>query len=933
MARLKPNDRLGPYRLVKLRGEGGQASVWEARDERLSRLVALKVLSLTHASPAQFRQLQREAEIAARLKHENICRILEVDFSGDAPYIAMELVRGCTLKTYVHSLASNDVHFLRLWRNRASGDYCSFTEVTPPHDEATTLALTPPPAPKRRISNRVQPISSTPAIREITRIFVEIARAISYAHSQGVIHRDLKPSNIMVSAEKGIIVPVVLDFGLARSSGVTTIMQSAALVGTPLYMSPEQASGDAGIIGEKTDVYCVGATLYECLTGVTPFRGDTRDAILSEIRDAKKRAPSCRELNRAVPDNLSTIVHKAIEKAPIDRYGRMRDLADDLENFLEGRPILARPIGHVGRLARWARREPLLATLLSLALCLTGAGGFLGAKWQSLVAKDAASSIRREVDGIVERGFLYLSEGREQKAIRDFEKALDLVRDDAAAHAGIALSRLRLGELESANEYANRINDQQPVLKRIVSALISQRKGKSELAGEEKLNIEGPSSAFDCFVLAYGDFVGQQLGFQYQLRASYHHYADAIFGSQEAKAVYYYALAEVLARNPPSLEDSVRMADAIERLWDSPLAKRYVAVAVSRADPKRAVEVCKTALTPPPADIALRATLYTAMARALCHGGDVQRGIRELHTAVELDPENPDAHFYLGQFCAAVKPAEGIGFLERSHRLDPRRVRTLLYLARYEMVLGDWSGAGGALAKVKEIDPTNSLALLSQGVIDAEIAAALGPIRKPDFAGAKEMIERAFALDPQVLQQLVSMDEGVESLPPKAIDYVLGIFRLIGKDATPFPFADACVGTLLLLRARQLEHSNERTEMLNSAVERLRDGAKLKATSAWCNYSLGRAYRELGNLVRASEALFEAVVRDESFAVAAEECGRVLGDLGRNYEAVTYFNLAVQRDPTRVSTYRARAEMFRRLGLDERARQDDAVARRLRPFE
>jgi len=320
------------YVLVDVLGRGGMGTVWRAWQVDLRRWVAVKIVSTNDFGDLQ--RFHREAQTAARLTHANIAPVYESGSADGRNFIAMALVRGSPLDRLVRS-------------------------------------------PQR------------PALRTLVEILRDASRAVHYAHAQNVVHRDLKPANIMVeldAAEPGATPPTqvrpagaaprafVMDFGLARSvqpGGSLTV--SGMLVGTPAYMPPEQASGEPKRVGPRSDVYALGATLYEVLTGAPPFTGDDVTDILLKLASEEPVAP--RRLAPRTPVDLETICLKAIEKDPARRYAGAAEFADELARWLDGEPILARPITGLTRLLRRIRKHKALsaATAAAIASLATGA--------------------------------------------------------------------------------------------------------------------------------------------------------------------------------------------------------------------------------------------------------------------------------------------------------------------------------------------------------------------------------------------------------------------------------------------------------------------------------------------------------------------------------------------------------------------------------
>jgi WD40 repeat protein len=333
--------------------------VYQARHVGLNRLVALKmVLAGGHAGPDDLARFRGEAEAVARLKHPNVVQVYDVGEASGLPYFSLEFVEGGSLD---RKLAGTPL----------------------PPTEAAALVET-------------------------------LARAMATAHAAGLVHRDLKPANVLLT-EDGT--PKVTDFGLAKRLDAAGPTATGAVMGTPSYMAPEQAGGKSKDIGPLTDVYALGAILYECLTGRPPFKAATAlDTILQVVSD-EPVPPS--HLQPNTPRDLETICLKCLHKEARKRYGSARELADDLRRFLAGEPIRARPVGRAERAAKWVKRNPVVAALAALVV-LSLLGGAVGIFVKYLDAK--------EQEGIA-RGKAKEAED----ALKDRDEALTQARADAEA--------------------------------------------------------------------------------------------------------------------------------------------------------------------------------------------------------------------------------------------------------------------------------------------------------------------------------------------------------------------------------------------------------------------------------------------------------------------------------------------------------------------
>jgi serine/threonine protein kinase/Tfp pilus assembly protein PilF len=361
--------------------------VYEALQLSLGRRVALKVLPFAAALDA--RQLQRfknEAQAAAHLHHPHIVPVYGVGCDRGVHYYAMQFVDGRTLAEVIHELRQEPAPTPDIARDAPDSRRPEIPGVVAAdHTPATQRSVSPldacpciPGVVSARFLDRAETISRsaskprsqpTPAtpieIRTMVSLALQAALALEHAHQQGVIHRDIKPGNLLLD-DRGHL--WVADFGLAHIQGDSKLTHTGDLVGTLRYMSPEQALGRRVLLDHRTDIYSLGATLYELLALQPAFRGQDRQGLLCQIALDEPRPP--RQLNKQIPRDLETIVQKAMAKAPEDRYASAQELADDLKRFLEDRPIRARPPTVWQRAAKWSRRHRSLLAIGVVALAV-----------------------------------------------------------------------------------------------------------------------------------------------------------------------------------------------------------------------------------------------------------------------------------------------------------------------------------------------------------------------------------------------------------------------------------------------------------------------------------------------------------------------------------------------------------------------------------
>jgi eukaryotic-like serine/threonine-protein kinase len=372
--------RLGDFQLVRELGRGGMGVVFEAIQESLGRRVALKVLPTAAALDSRAMQrFQVEAQAAALLQHPHIVPVYAIGIAEGIPYHAMQLIEGRSLADLMWDLRrhkSPDVPGVMGGAVENSLDPLVACLLSGRFDSTRDEVDSDPggagPTAVTRISGSlpatqssqsaarsiVSSIRSAPYFRAVARLGVQAAEALEYAHGHGIIHRDVKPANLLLD-RRGCL--WVNDFGLARLPGDSGLTLSGDLLGTLRYMSPEQAAGNRALVDRRTDIYSLGATLYELLALRPAFDGPDPHKILLGI--AEKEPAPIRSLNPAAPTDLATVVSKAMAKDPAGRYLSAQHLADDLNRFLEGRPVAARPARPWERAIKWARRRPALTAL------------------------------------------------------------------------------------------------------------------------------------------------------------------------------------------------------------------------------------------------------------------------------------------------------------------------------------------------------------------------------------------------------------------------------------------------------------------------------------------------------------------------------------------------------------------------------------------
>jgi len=472
LADTKPFRRLGDFEIVRELGRGGMGIVYEARQVSLNRKVALKVLSgslgLTTKAVIRF---QREAEAAAKLHHTNIVPIYATGEQDGAHYYAMELIEGPGLDQVITQMREMQKPASQEQGPRGASPSASTANGTPgPVDWVSrTMGLPPPDAATGTASETHSPSSSSLAsgtgyFDTVARMMAEVADALDYAHAQGVIHRDIKPSNLLLSPAGRLSLN---DFGLARMLEQPGMTVSGEFVGSPMYMSPEQIAAGRAPLDHRTDIYSLGATLYELLTLQPPFPGVRRDQVIAQI--IGKEPKPLRSINRRIPQDLETICLKMMEKDPDKRYQTAGSVAEDLRRYVNRFAISARRIGPLGRIVRWAKRNRAIAAALCLVVLLGLVAGVFAyrehrseerareEKQQHAVERAMLIAMGGDLDGAEKaieeaevlgaspgsvrmiRGLLVLHRGGDtRKAIEHLEQAVKLLPRSVAAYSLLA---------------------------------------------------------------------------------------------------------------------------------------------------------------------------------------------------------------------------------------------------------------------------------------------------------------------------------------------------------------------------------------------------------------------------------------------------------------------------------------------------------------
>jgi tetratricopeptide (TPR) repeat protein/predicted Ser/Thr protein kinase len=595
------------YQGVRFLGQGGMGQVFLAYDPRLRRNVALKFVK--GDDPEVARRLLSEARAQARIEHERVCQVYEVgEFQGRS-YIAMQFIEGLPLGQLAGQLT----------------------------------------------------------VEQKALVILEAAEAVHAAHRAGLIHRDLKPSNILVErAEDGRLKPYVMDFGLAHDWGAPGTTATGSVLGTPHYMSPEQARGEVGQLDRRADVYSLGATLYHLLTGHLPFPGTNGLEVLNHIATTEPRAP--RAINPDIPQDLEAIALKCLEKDRSARYGSARALAEDLGRFLAGEPVQARPTGLGYRLRKKAHKHRVVLSLASVALLLVA--GALG--WAGLTRREAAQRehLARRFTERVERiealaRYSGLSRRHDIRAGRSeirqhmsaLEEEIHQAGPIAAGSGNYALGRgaLALGDVAKAQEHLEAAwshGFREPRGAWALALVLGQLYREQLLEAETLQSSERRKARIQEIERQYREPALAYLRQSHGAEVPSSQYVAALLAFYEGRLDEALSQLEAMGTQlpwfyeAPLLRGDIMLARASQR-WNQ--GNREGATADLELSRQALLTAAELGESVPEIQMALARLESTAMVMQLYSQGDVappyQRGMEAVRHALVVDPDSAEARF------------------------------------------------------------------------------------------------------------------------------------------------------------------------------------------------------------------------------------------------------------------------------------------------
>jgi eukaryotic-like serine/threonine-protein kinase len=860
--------KIDGYVVDGILGRGGMGVVFKARQLTLNRYVALKMLlSGSYAGPVERARFRREAEAVAALRHPNIVQIYDAGELAGRNFYTMEFIDGGSLA--------------------------------------------------EKLAGAVLPT------QEACEVVATLACAVQFAHKSGFIHRDLKPGNILLTRDG---VPKIADFGLARSiEAGPEFTLSGARVGTPSYMAPEQAMGKASAIGPAVDVYALGAVLYEMLIGRPPFEGTSASEVERQVI-AEEPVPPGR-LNPKVPRDVETICLKCLAKNPSRRYASAQDLADDLQRFLAGEAIAARPERRVERLVRKIRRRPVLSVTLTAVVLLTIAcvGGWTWVKMER-TAREAAT---RELDRV-----------NQERHDQEFAVRLDAIRLNRTAIFDGAFetsvnARINKAHADKAYEAAFREAGVAEVFEDPDE--VAARVGASSIRGPLASAVDDWSTCAvdprrrEWLLQVAGHTDLDRTGLRQRLRDPAVWHDPVALSDLGKKAIADKRSTRLLVLIGERLRDAG--ADAIpyltrvqeehpEDFW----ANFVLADALWKKNAKEAIRYYQAALALRPK----AAVVHNNLGRALVFDGRWDEAIGRFRQAIQEEPAFAHAHSNLGLALRAKKQnAEALFHLQEAVRLGPQHAQGHLNLGIMLKDLGRLDEAVAEFEHAIRLDPNHAMAhaglgsiLQVRGMVDDAIeqyqaARRIHPehalyhvnlggalFEKGNIEKAKECFETALRLDAKsamansglgyVMSARGQFDAAVKyfeqavHLDPHNVNAHLGLGTAVTKLGRPAQATDVYRKVIALDPANAKAYFNLGLQLAHEdrygeAIEPLEQACRLNPKFADNHGLLGLALLKVGRFADAKASLqrcLEGLPRDDprrpAFVKGDARCDRLL---------------------------------------------------------
>ena len=960
---IRPLATLGDYRIVREVGRGGMGVVYEARQLSLNRRVALKVLP--YAAVLDRRALARfknEAQAAAQLDYPNIVALYGIGSDRGVHYYAMRFIDGPTLADCIRQMQqahrdNRDLRFDSLAEvvadsalsdsqkaataNDPTAAYVGCVKHTSPGATAVSAVRDSLSAPGATAVSAVRDsLSTTPAddttpdaaaaaptrrsfhtpafFRSVAELAAQIADALDHAHEQGIIHRDVKPSNLILDQHGK---PYVADFGLARIGSDTAMTVTGDLLGTLRYMSPEQALAKRAGVDHRSDIYSLGATLYELLALRPAFPSENREELLRQI--AVDEPISLRRLNKAIPADLETIVLKALSKEPADRYSTAADLAADLRRYVEDKPVKAKRPGIARRVSKWSRRHRAVAVTAALGLLLTVSVLSASLGWTARQKSIRRGIVAAQVEQTLDEARRHIDAGRWSDALAAAQRAEALL----SGTDGLSLLNEQARNISQDAMFVQALDR---VRERQAEVDVEKNDFRRALASpefEEAFRIYGIDTGTTPEELAARRIGTSPATVQSAILAALAEWSwvEQMYGKDSSRSGKLLPWMEKVASGTDKDPWRRRLRDAIRKkdneqlllLADDAMHSRqpiWAQIKLGEAineiagKPARGIAVLMAAHGRHPGDFHLNTILAAALKQL--PAPEFQECIRFSSAAIALRPENAGARLNIGTaLLDAGRPDEAIGQYTAAIELAPAYTQAHM-------------GLGAALTQLHQLD---------EAVKEYDIALRLSP----------DLAEAHFGLG-TTLREMGKLNEAIHKyetalrLKPdlaEAHNNLSVVLSEVGRSEE----AIAASATAVRLRPNESTvHANLGISLhgagrLDEAIAAHETAIRLDPNDAELQVNLGNSLRHSGRMVEAMSAFETAIRLDSTLAEAHWNLGSALGTSGRLDEAILEFEEALRLQPDLAEVHGDLGLALRHKGRMQEAIGEFETAIRMKP--
>jgi tetratricopeptide (TPR) repeat protein len=887
VSEIEPEGPLGDFRIVREIGRGGMGVVYEAVQISLGRRVALKVLPFAAALDAkQLQRFKNEAQAAAHLHHQHIVPVYAVGCERSVHFYAMQFIEGQTLAALIQELRQEPA-----------------AHAADTHRQAATLAT-------------AYSTGDPACFRAMAKLADQAAEALEHAHRRGVVHRDIKPANLLVDGQGNLW---VTDFGLAQVQTDTRLTLSGDLVGTLRYMSPEQALAQPIGVDHRTDLYSLGATLYELLTLAPAFRGRDRQELLRQIAFEDPLPP--RRIRKAVPAELEIIVLKAMAKDPAERYATAQELADDLRRYLEDKPIRARRPSWLEQGRKWTRRHKPVVWSAGLALLAT-----LGVLAGSVgwVVRDrfaAQAKIASEIQGAVDEARRFHTEGKwpqGQAAARRAEVLL------ASAGAQVEL-RQSVRHLLAEFRMVERLEEIRILRCGVRNGHFNFEGGDREYAAAFR------DYGIDVEALDSGSTAERIMAqaIRVELAAALDGWAQTrrwvVFKGEKS---WQEILALARAADPDPMRRTLR--DMVLRGDCQALAQRAASVEIGALPPatvvllaehlegmgdlEAATSLLQRAQEQHPSDFWINHTLALSLSNRSTPQWD--EAIRFYTAAVALRPESAGARLNFGNALAAKgRLNAALAAYRRAAELKPDYAEAhsnvgnaMRQMGRLDEALFACTDAINLKPELPEAHFTFGLVLEQKGRLDEAIFAYRRAVElKPGYAEAHNNLGSILGEVGRLDEAIAACRQAIMSKPQLAeAHYGLGL--TLDRQGHPDEAIVAYRRAIALKPGYAEAHSNLGVALdlqgrPDEALTAYRQAVKLNPNLLRALHNLGLALQDKGLHTEAAATLRRLVDLEPESARAHYDLGNTLREEGQLDQAVTAYNRAIALEPDFAEAY------------------------------